>query len=488
MYIENKQMTIFSNPAHFMGAKLDPENRWIKISQMIPWDEIEEKYKENFSKEMGRPAKPVRMAVGSNLIKEKFCLSDEETVELITESPYLQYFLGLEQFESKAPFEASMMTWFRKRLTPDMVAEVNEYVIRGGRKPEKGGKGGGTGSSGSEEAADSKKTKEKKANKGTMIADATCVPSDIRFPTDVSLLSEAREKSEQLIDVLHEKSEQGVAKPRTYRRKARKDYLRFARNRKPKKADIRKAIRKQLSYLGRNLKTIGAMGEAALSAKQGELLKTLKTLYTQQKDMYENGTHTVADRIVSIHSPFVRPIVRGKTNAPVEFGAKVAISMVEGFAIVEHLSWDAFNEMTTLIDSIERYREREGVYPERILADKIYRTRDVLLFCKANGIRMSGPKLGRPPKDKMEYRKQCLLERAESGERNAVEGEFGTGKRRYNLDRLATRLRESSEVQIHLIFLSMNIWKRLKSFSAQFLELLFWALKWPRKSKRLLFQ
>jgi len=54
MYIENKQMTIFSNPAHFMGAKLDPENRWVKISQMIPWDEIEEKYKENFSKEMGQ--------------------------------------------------------------------------------------------------------------------------------------------------------------------------------------------------------------------------------------------------------------------------------------------------------------------------------------------------------------------------------------------------------------------------------------------------
>lgn len=93
------------------------------------------------------------------------------------------------------------------------------------------------------------------------------------------------------------------------------------------------------------------MGEAALSAKQGELLKTLKTLYTQQKDMYENGTLTVADRIVSIHSPFVKPIVQGKTNAPVEFGAKLAIRMVDGYATVEHLSWDAFNEMTTLIGS-----------------------------------------------------------------------------------------------------------------------------------------
>jgi IS5 family transposase len=476
MYIENKQMTIFSNPAHFMGAKLDPENRWVKISQMIPWDEIEEKYKENFSKEMGRPAKPVRMALGSHLIKEKFCLSDEETVELITESPYLQYFLGLEQFESKAPFEASMMTWFRKRLTPEMIAEVNQYVIRGGRKPGKGDKGGEQSGNGPEEAA-----KEEKPNKGTMIVDATCVPSDIRFPTDVSLLSEAREKSEQLIDALHKEiNPPGIRKPRTYRRKARKEYLRFARNRNPKKSDIRKAIKKQLSYLGRNLKTIAGMGEDRLTAKQRDLLETLRTLYAQQKEMYEAKTHAVADRIVSIHSPFVRPIVRGKANAPVEFGAKVAISLVDGFAIVEHLSWDAFNETTTLIDSIERYRKREGFYPERILADKIYRTRESLSFCKANGIRMSGPKLGRPPKDQQEYRKQCLIERAEAGERNAVEGEFGTGKRRYNMDRLSMRLKESSEVQIHLIFLSMNIWKRLKAFSSQILRRLFWALRWPQ--------
>jgi len=476
MYIENKQMTIFSNPAHFMGAKLDPENRWVKISQMIPWDEIEEKYKENFSKEMGRPAKPVRMALGSHLIKEKFCLSDEETVELITESPYLQYFLGLEQFESKAPFEASMMTWFRKRLTPAMIAEVNQYVIRDGRKPGKGDKGGEQSGNGPEEAA-----KEEKPNKGTMIVDATCVPSDIRFPTDVSLLSEAREKSEQLIDALHKEiNPPGIRKPRTYRRKARKEYLRFARNRNPKRSDIRKAIKKQLSYLGRNLKTIAGMGEDRLTAKQRDLLETLRRLYAQQKEMYEAKTHAVADRIVSIHSPFVRPIVRGKANAPVEFGAKVAISLVDGFAIIEHLSWDAFNETTTLIDSIERYRKREGFYPERILADKIYRTRESLSFCKANGIRMSGPKLGRPPKDQQEYRKQCLIERAEAGERNAVEGEFGTGKRRYNMDRLSMRLKESSEVQIHLIFLSMNIWKRLKAFSSQILRRLFWALRWPQ--------
>ena len=475
MYREKKQVSIFEQPENFIVRGLDRENRWIKLAEMIPWDEMEEKYKTGFSKDKGRPAKPVRMAIGSYLIKEKFCLSDREIVELISESPYLQFFLGMERFEPKAPFDDSMMTWFRKRLTPEMIAEANEYVIGGGKKNDSDDNNGGDAGNGarvdlSEEAATE--------NKGTMIVDATCVPSDIRYPTDVSLLNEAREISERMIDWLHKAGGAGN-KPRTYRRKARKAYLRFARNRNPRKADVRKAIKAQLAYLRRNLRSIGRMGGEKLPDKMLKQLETIQKLYTQQKEMYDENSHSTANRIVSIHSPWVRPIVRGKTNAPVEFGAKVAISMVDGYARIERLSWDPFNETTTLIDSIERYRLREGAYPERILADKIYRTRETLAYCKKHGIRMSGPKLGRPPADKNEFRAQCLAERMEAKERNAIEGEFGVGKRRYNLDRLTARLKESSEAQTHLIFLSMNLWKKLGAFPAQFLEMIFRALISP---------
>ena len=476
MYREKKQISIFEEAKNFRGAELDSGNRWVKLSEMIPWEEIERKYKAAFSATRGRPAKLARIALGSHLIKEKFCLSDRETVELIGENPYLQFFLGMERFEPKAPFDASMMIWFRKRLTPEMIADVNEYVIRGDKKNDRndadGGNGGASGPASGEGGA-------AETNKGTMIVDATCVPSDIRFPTDAALLAEAREMTEKIIDRLHR--ERGIGKkPRTYRRKARKEYLRFARNRNPRKSEIRKAIRKQLSYLRRNLLAIEKMGAAeplpeALKAR----LAVIKSLYGQQSEMYAEKKHSVADRIVSLHSPWVRPIIRGKANAPVEFGAKVAISMVDGYAMVERLSWNAFNETTTLIDTIERYRAREGVYPERILADKIYRTRETLSYCKKHGIRMSGPKLGRPPADKNEYYKQCLLAKAEAGERNAIEGEFGTGKRRYNLNRLTARLQGSGETQIHLIFLSMNLWKKLRAFFAQFLEWIFLALKRP---------
>jgi hypothetical protein len=87
-------------------------------------------------------------------------------------------------------------------------------------------------------------------NSGTMIVDATCAPSQISYPQDVSLLNKARECSKEIIDELHIKGEQ---KPRTYRKKAHKDYTSYSRSRKPKAKQTRKAIGKQLGYLKRNI-------------------------------------------------------------------------------------------------------------------------------------------------------------------------------------------------------------------------------------------
>ena len=461
------QIAISENPLGFRGVKLDPENRWIKIAEMIPWDLIEEKYSKQFEESKGgNPAKP------AHIIKEKYCISDVEVLEHIKESPYLQWFIGMEEFSHEAPFDSSTMTLFRKRLTPEMIAEVNDYII--GRKPEidsdeDDDDHGSLGNDGSEENSKA----EDAENKGTLILDATCAPADIKFPTDVDLLGRAREKTEDLITDLHSQDKTGKKKPRTYCKVARKDYLRFARNRKPTRKAIRKAIRRQLNYLRRNLATIQKMLEqgSKLTLKQTKLLETIQMLYQQQEEMYREKKHQVKNRIVSISQPWVRPIVRGKANASVEFGAKVAIGVVNGFVTVEHLAWEAYNESTTLIDSIEKYKQDTGHYPKRILADKIYRTRENLQYCKEHGIRMNGPKLGRPPKCLKVYAAQCRLEREESGERNEVEGKFGVGKRIYRLDRIPTKLKDTSETTIHLVFLVMNIERRLRVFLLPFFKI-----------------
>ena len=109
--------------------------------------------------------------------------------------------------------------------------------------------------------------------------------------------------------------------------------------------------------------------------------------------MYAIKSHSVADRIVSIHQPHVRPIVREKSTAKVEFGAKVHVSLVDGYAFLDELSWDAYNEGTHMMDYVEKYKNRFGYYPEEILADQIYCNRENRRQLKQIGIKL----LAKPP-------------------------------------------------------------------------------------------
>jgi IS5 family transposase len=111
-----------------------------------------------------------------------------------------------------------------------------------------------------------------------------------------------------------------------------------------------------------------------LSKRQYRQLLVISELYRQQREMMEKQTHSTADRIVSMEQPHVRPIVRGKAGASVEFGAKIAVSLIGGYAWIDTMKWDNFNEATTLQASVESYKDRFGYFSPAILADKIYRT------------------------------------------------------------------------------------------------------------------
>ena len=357
---DNGQISLedFGQP---VGMNLKNSNRWVKRAQTIPWIEIEKKYAKLFSNKKGNVAKSLRLGLGARIIQAEYGYSDAEIPLQIQENPYLQYFCGYKAFDdSKPPFDPSMMVYFRKRLTPEIIGEINEMIIAAEQaKAEK-----------AEKEADDSDDDDK--NSGTMIVDATCAPSQISYPQDVSLLNKARECSEKIIDELHVKGEE---KPRTYRKKAHKDYTYYSRSRKPKAKQTRKAIGKQLGYLKRNIGSIEkmiSMGKE-IPIKFKEKFSTIQTIYTQQKEMYDNRTHSVKDRIVSLSQPWVRPIVRGKAKAKVEFGIKLDISVCDGWTRLERHSFDAYNESTGLQDMIEKFKERTGHYPERVLADKIYR-------------------------------------------------------------------------------------------------------------------
>ena len=249
-------------------------------------------------------------------------------------------------------------------------------------------------------------------NRGTMIADATCAPSNIRFPQDESLLNEAREWTEKIIDTLHDPKT--GKKPRTYRQLAYKTHVNFSKCRMKTKNLIRRAIGAQRRYVKRNLKTIQQMqsGGNFLTPLQQARLTTIEKLYEQQSHMYQTKTYSVHDRIVSLSQPFIRPIVRGKTRSPVEFGAKLDISVVDGFARLEVISFDAYNEATQLDPHDGAIQAENGtLIHKKVLADKIYRNRANLQYCKEQGIHLSGPRLGRPPADAADQKKAQLHRR-----------------------------------------------------------------------------
>ena len=167
-----------------------------------------------------------------------------------------------------------------------------------------------------------------------------------------------------------------------------------------------------------------------LNAKQQKYFFVVQALYDQQLHMHENRTNTVADRIVNIHQPHVRPIVRGKTQAKVEFGSKIHVSIIDGISFLDELSWDAFNEGSHMMEYIEKYRKRFGCYPREVLADKIYCTRINRANLKSLGIKLIAKPLGRP---------SALSNHVSPGERNPIEGKFGQAKTGYGMNRIKAR-------------------------------------------------
>ncbi|MEG5047124.1 IS5 family transposase [Microcoleus sp. B4-C1] len=440
------------------GSKLSADNRWVKMAQIIPWSEFESEYAANFPTEKGLRAKSFRMALGALIIKEKLGISDREVVEQIRENPYLQYFIGQSSYSNELPFDPSLLVHFRQRISPNLINKVNERMVEKMREitpiqPEK------------KKDSDAKN---ESTNRGKLIVDATCAPADITYPTDLGLLNRARVHTEKILDILYKQIKEKIhKKPRTYRNLARKDYLAVAKQRRPTRNKRRQAIKKQLQYIKRNLAHIEQLIESGatlegLNKKQYKTLLVLTEVYRQQQWLFDNNKQSIEERIVSLSQPHIRPIVRGKAGKSVERRAKLSASCFEGYVFLDRMSWDNFNESGDLKAQVEAYHRFTGYYPESVHADRIYRTRENRAWCHEKGIRISGPLLGRPPANVSKEKKRQALE--DDRIRNAIEGKFGEGKRRFGLNRIMAKLDNTSQTTIAITFLVMNLstwWRRV---------------------------
>jgi len=395
---------------------------------------------------MGAKAVNPRWIIGAFIIKHKLRLTDEETLLSISENPYMQFFLGLEAYRPTQLFSPTLFVEMRKRLGEDTFDEFSRTLITLSEDF--------AGASGRQDSSEPDPD-------GKIKIDATVADQYIRYPTDLSLVNEAREKTERIIDELWELvGDRLQVKPRTYRKVAHKRFLSQSKKKKASKASLRKTLRYLLNCVERNLGHIDQMlgmldGRVfPLPHKYQRQLWVIHTLYDQQRGMYDADSRRCDDRIVSISQPHVRPIVRGKSGKSVEFGAKLGLSLFGGYLTHQTLSWDAYNEASDLTDQAETYRLLTGHYPELIQCDKIYHTNDNRKWCSERGIRMTAsPKGPKPKLSAYEKRKQ----RDEYAERNHIEGRIGNAKQALSLNQIKAKLQSTSETWIAATLFVLNL-------------------------------
>lgn len=412
------------------GGKLNSENRWIKLSSLVPWESLEKIYQKYFS-HLGRPGKDSRLVNGLLIAKHLKGYSDQEVVEEFLENPYLQYFCGYDQFVIEKEIHPTTLCKMRRRVGEEYFGKFENEVI---------------------EVLKSKKLIKPRQQQ----VDGSVFPVNITYPTDIGLLEKARRWAVKNIKVITRGC--GIKeKIRTYQRKAKQVFLSFSKKRKRTIREVRRVTKQLLQYLRRNLKQIKGLLErggeviSGVGERINQRLAVIEQIYQQQFTMLKEKTHRIKDRIVSIHRSHIRPIVRGKSGKEVEFGPKCILSYVDGYAFLDEFGYDAYYEGDKLKKSLELHEKRFGVKPKVVITDRIFGSganRKLLKELKVEG---SFIPLGRHHKlSSVELQKIKRRQRR----RGRMEGIIGYSKVKFGLERIKYA---NEKVWIMLGLTAMNL-------------------------------
>ncbi|MEE3193102.1 MAG: IS5 family transposase [Candidatus Poribacteria bacterium] len=438
MYL--KQLQIFKELTPYSG-QIDTNNRWIKLAELVPWDEMDGIYRKHFDEGKQSVIKDCRLILGLILGQMLLELSDRDIVEYFHENPYFQYFCGQDTFVAKitsSVIHPSLLSKRRKRLGKAYVQKFEQEILR--------------------------VLKNKGLIKGKkLILDATVFPANITYPNDVKLLNTVREYlCKTILNVKNSFDPKG--RIRTYRRIARKAYLNFQKTKKKSKQLIRRTRKQMIQYVNRNIKQLEVVLEEVTRLKQWQVdqirshISVAKQILEQQVHMATTRGRHVSNRIVSFHWPQIRPMVRGKDGKAVEFGPKAHVALVDGFAFLDHAQYDAFHEGIQLKDCLLKHNDRFGRHPEILLADQLYANRDNRKLLEELSILHAFKRMGRPPaespNEKQERRRSF---KKNQGRRNHIEATFGHLKNHFNLAKIKWTIPDGALMQIQLGLIAFNL-------------------------------
>jgi len=426
------QLELFEQSLPF-GGKLNRNNRWLRLAELINWRELEAIYAKTFSS-TGRPGVRARHVIGSLIIKHRLECSDEEVGQQISENPYMQYFIGLPRFQYRVPYDPSTLTNVRKRLSPEQFDEFEQQLIN-------------------------TLVEKKLLRPKGLLTDATVVQSEITFPTDCGLLNKARRFCVKHIKRLSKVVGRQV---RTYCRVAQKAYVAFSKKRRKTYQDVRRMQKTLLGHVARNIRQLSQLTQEVkerglgLCREVAQTFETVKKVYAQQRQMYQSRRKSIAKRIVSLHKPYVRPIKTGKERKPTEFGPKLSLTHVDGYLLADQVSFENYHEGTKLAHSVELFEKRFGKKPDYVSADQSFGSQENRDYLKEQGIRFAVKPLGRPKKDPLADAEKRWRKK-KSAERNHIEGAIGNSKNHYALGLVRAKTEKTEYAWIRFALMSRNL-------------------------------
>jgi hypothetical protein len=417
-----QDLTLFSKEAFLSNRYLKfLETDLGKLYQSIPFSDLASLLPEKTTN-VGAPSTfSYEGFFGLMFLKAYLNLSDEKLIDRINTDWALQYFCGIQLSENKEIKDGGMPSRIRIFLAEHLDIEGFQRTLINNWSADMEGL-------------------------GVMLNDATAFESYIKFPTDVKLLWDCVNWVYNVMHVFCK--EMKIKRPRSKFNEQKIKQLSYQKCRK-KNYKITKRRKKSLLYLlnkglGQLKEVLALAREKGLGMKEKHAIRLIyiKEVYRQQKYMFDNNTNSVANRIVSLFKHYIRPIKRGKENKPVEFGAKVAMSQVDGIDLIDRLSFDAFNEAKELKSSVIKHEQRFGAC-RQVGVDAIYGTNENRKWMKSKNIFHSCVPKGRASAHKEQEK---ILRKELGKERSTVlEGSFGNVKNHYGLAKIKART-ETTEI------------------------------------------
>lgn len=295
------------------------------------------------------------------------------------------------------------------------------------------------------------------------------MPSNITYPTDVSLLEKVRQKALQYLETA---KELGAKTYRTYKRTAQKVFVQYQKIRHHTVKSRRKVQKQLRQFAQRNTqqleetinnlketikdagsKTINSIDKVKkqFSEEAQKFWNTAKDILAQQKDIYQGLP--VQERIVSVHQPHIRPMVRGKYPIEVEFGPKILLNLKNNFLFLEHLSFNNISDSQLLDTALKGYQERFFRHPTQIAADRGFWSKENYQLAENYGIK----KIALENKGKSSYLKGKPFRERLRRLRCSIEAKISLAKRKYGLSRIRYNIQNGEEIWVRLGLIAMNL-------------------------------